>query len=320
MRLNRSLGWVLSMASLAMLGSAVGCTVIAHVDRDQIPEDNAAGAGGEAGATDGGGGTAGSGGAGGDASVEASDGQAGSGGAGGLDASDEDGGQAGSGGAGGLDASDDQDATAEDGGETPDAADEDGGTTADATDEDAGAVDDASDEDVSVPDDAADEDGGVPDDAGDETTADAGACNSLTNGAPIVQVVAVMADPPTLGGGSPLPGTYFLTSAEAFVGDAGASGPSGTIMQTTMKLEATPSLTANLATSSGDADGGLGTELRVTYDVTVDSVNHTVAFGQQCGPVVLPSAPYEVATGDGGTTEIKLLVGGSQLLTFTLQP
>jgi hypothetical protein len=81
----------------------------------------------------------------------------------------------------------------------------------------------ASEPDAAMPEDAA------PDDAG----ADAGApCNAIANGAPVVDVIQLAADPPAPQGGTIVDGTYWQTALAIYTGPSGPAGQSGTSQMT----------------------------------------------------------------------------------------
>ncbi len=87
--------------------------------------------------------------------------------------------------------------------------------------------------DASIPTEASAPDAAMPEDAADDTGGDAGApCNTVANGAPVVDVMQVAADPPAPQGGTIADGTYWQTSVAIYTGPSGPTGASGTSQMT----------------------------------------------------------------------------------------
>jgi hypothetical protein len=69
----------------------------------------------------------------------------------------------------------------------------------------------------------------------EDAMADAEApCNTIANGAPVVDVVQIAADPPTPQGGAIADGTYWQTAASIYTGPSGPAGASGTSQLTAL--------------------------------------------------------------------------------------
>jgi hypothetical protein len=68
-------------------------------------------------------------------------------------------------------------------------------------------------------------------------TTTGGACNSLANGASVVQEQQSPTTAPSpQGGGTPADGTYFMTALTDYTGPGGASGPTGNSEQNTIEF------------------------------------------------------------------------------------
>jgi hypothetical protein len=66
-----------------------------------------------------------------------------------------------------------------------------------------------------------------------DDASDAGpVCNTIANGAPVVDVVQIAADPPTPQGGTIADGTYWATSVSIYTGPSGPTGKTGTLQAT----------------------------------------------------------------------------------------
>jgi hypothetical protein len=59
-------------------------------------------------------------------------------------------------------------------------------------------------------------------------------CNTIANGAPVVDIVQVAADPPAPQGGTIVDGTYWATSFDIYTGPAGPAGKTGTSQTTAL--------------------------------------------------------------------------------------
>jgi hypothetical protein len=81
----------------------------------------------------------------------------------------------------------------------------------------------------------------------DDATDGGAACNTIANGAPVVDIVQVAADPPQPQGGTIADGTYWQTSLEVYTGPAGPTGTTGTSQSTALVQGTTVQLV-----SSGD--------------------------------------------------------------------
>jgi hypothetical protein len=69
--------------------------------------------------------------------------------------------------------------------------------------------------------------------ASDDAGADTGApCNAIANGAPMVDVIQLAADPPLPQGGTIVDGTYWQTALAIYTGPSGPAGKSGTSQMT----------------------------------------------------------------------------------------
>jgi hypothetical protein len=96
--------------------------------------------------------------------------------------------------------------------------------------------------DAATPMDASTPDAAAPDAAtadapaaSDDAAADAGApCNTIANGAPVVDVTQIAADPPAPQGGVIVDGTYWETSLDIYTGPSGPAGVSGTSQTTAL--------------------------------------------------------------------------------------
>ncbi|MGO9838089.1 MAG: hypothetical protein ACLP1X_28230 [Polyangiaceae bacterium] len=100
---------------------------------------------------------------------------------------------------------------------------------------------------------------GATGDASGDAADGAVTCNALANGASPVTGMQVAENPPTLAGGTPVNGTYFLTSLTIYTGPegpAGAAGPAQTTIQisgSTIQVvtNGTPGTRTEMFTASG---------------------------------------------------------------------
>jgi hypothetical protein len=128
---------------------------------------------------------------------------------------------------------------------------------------------------------------GLEDSPGDTPTeAAGGACNTLTNTAPVVAEAALAAEAPTPAGGMVADGTYFLTAATVFTGKGGGTGPTGTRYQWVTKstgdtYEVSLRITGRGASDSVTSGTSVTSGAKVTFTQTcpVVAVNATSTYG-----------------------------------------
>jgi hypothetical protein len=85
--------------------------------------------------------------------------------------------------------------------------------------------------------------------------ADGGACNNLVNGAPSAPVTNVAGSLPVGTGGTVLAGTYFLSGAKVYMGDAGIPDAGGQTARETLALDPTGTNTFNVAVALETGNG-----------------------------------------------------------------
>jgi len=179
-----------------------------------------------------------------------------------------------------------------------------GSEVAPATAEDAGGVDTGSLADTST----------VADSTGDTAVVDGG-CNALANTAPVVSVVAVPSAPPTLTGGTIVPGTYQSTKVEAFTGSGGSSGPTGKTFQETVLMGATR---VDVVVAEGTVGAGSKEAFRGTFSYVTGGDN--LALAPLCGFKDGVTEKYAAETTASGGNVLRILLPSNTVLTLTRVP
>ena len=158
----------------------------------------------------------------------------------------------------------------------------------------------------------------VVDSAGflDSAPDDAGACNTLVNGATQVQQIDIATARPAATGGSIVDGLYFKTSDTVYTGVGGGTGPTGYFVRETLTITNASTGTA-LLTSTFLVNGVDNTTERITMSPTTSTGATTLIF--VC-PAYGPSPTfYNVRTGDAGQLELDIYISTDRIETFTRQ-
>jgi hypothetical protein len=153
---------------------------------------------------------------------------------------------------------------------------------------------------------------------GSSNAGDSGStCNDLTNAAPVITAVTVLATAPPYTGGSITPGTYWLTSLSTYVGPDGGYGITGSYQGTAV-------VSAGSSPSSGTINSvelSEGNSVAFTYTYTTDG--YTMYSFPSCGTTSDDAYAYWY---QGGTpaytatsTEIDFYWDVATVLVWTLQ-
>ena len=124
----------------------------------------------------------------------------------------------------------------------------------------------------------------------------AAACNTLPNGAPTVDVIAIDQPLPSGMGGTIEDGVYYLTDLAYYTGTGGQTGPTGTKFQSTMSVQAgtfefVEVITDDKGTNEGRDTGTFTTQgkggLMVAYSCPDEMMDLTMQYTASSTSLVL---------------------------------